>query len=751
VNLPNAGTAPFLHFTYRDQAHSFQDIGLFRWANRTVTGLNEPENALSLNVTAQVLPILGVQPKLGRWFSDQDDKPGARQTVVLSYGWWQSRFGGDPSVVGRAITVDGVLREVIGVLPQSFRFLDGDAAFLLPLQLDRNRTVLGDVSYQGLARLKPGVTIEQAAADLARLIPIALHSYPPTPGFTVKAFEEVRFAPRLLSLKQDLIGDLSKTLWVLMGTIGIVLLIACANVANLLLVRAEGRSHELAIRAALGAGWRDIAKELLMESLALGFLGGVLGLGLAAAAIRVLIAMAPGNLPRLHEIAIDPAVLLFTFAAAMLSGLLFGAIPAVKYAGPRAAIALRGGGRTSSETRERHRTRGALVVVQVALSVILLVGSGLMIRTFQALRHVDPGFDPKDALTMRISIPTTQVADAVGVTRLEQSILDKIREVPDVASVGITTFIPTDAGGGYYQVYARDKVYEKVPPLRRQTFVSPGLLAAMGNRLVAGREFSWTDVYDRRPVAMVSENLARELWGDPRAAIGKGIAPNLKDPWREVIGVVGDQRSDGMQEKAPATAFYPLLTYNFDDKAVVARRAIAYIIRSKRAGSPSLLSEVQHAVWSRNGSLPLASVRTLDEIYSKSMQRTSFTLVMLAIAGTMALLIGVVGIYGVLSYAVSQRRREIGIRMALGAQERSLAVKFLVNGMKLAMAGIVCGLIGSAALTRVLGSSLFGVSPVDPLTYTAVSLGLMAAALAASYVPAMRAMRVDPVEALRGE
>jgi predicted permease len=751
VNLPKAGTAPFLHFTYRDQAHSFQDIGLYQWASRTVTGLHEPEDALSLNISAQILPMLGVQPALGRWFSDKDDAPGSPVTMILAYGWWQARFGGDRSVLGRVVMVDGLACEVIGVLPPDFIFLDHKAAFLLPLQLDRNKTILGNVSYKGIARLKPGVTIEQAARDLARLIPIALHSYPPQPGFTVKAFEDVRLAPRLEYLKQSLIGDLSKTLWVLMGTIGIVLLIACANVANLLLVRVEGRQHELAIRAALGARRRDIARELLMESVVLGLFGGVLGLGIAEAAIRLLIAIAPANLPRLNEISIDPGVLAFAFSTALGSGVLFGIIPVFKYAGPSIATPLRGGGRTSSQTRERRRTRDMLVVVQVALAVILLVGSGLMIRTFQALRHVDPGFAPHGALTMRIGIPEAQVQDPLAVAQLEQSILEKIREIPGVASAGISAFIPTDPRGSLYQVYARDKTYEKVPPLRRQKFISPGLLAAMGNRLVAGREFTWAEVYERRPTAMVSENLARELWGDPRLAIGKEIKPNENDPWRQVIGVVADERSDGIQQPAPPSAYYPLLLYNFDQTPADVIRTVAYIIRSSRSGSQSLLREVQRAVWSLNPGLPLADVRTLDEIYSKSMERTSFTLVMLAIAGAMALLIGLVGIYGVISYAVSQRRREMGIRMALGARPRHLSRIFVADGLVLTLTGVACGLAASAALTRVLRSSLYGVSPLDPMTYASVSILLIAAAFTATYIPALRAMKVDPTEALRSE
>ena len=751
VHLPDAGSAPFLHFTYRDQGRSFQDLGLFRWNSRTVTGLAEPETAQCLNVTAQVLPILGVQPALGRWFSENDDAPGSSPTAVLTYGWWQARFGGDRSVIGRQIMVDGVSREVIGVMPASFRFLDRDASFLLPLQLDRNQTVLGDVDYRGIARLKLGTSIEQASADVARLIPIALHKFPPTPGFTVKDFEDVHFAPKLQYLKRSLIGDIAQTLWILMGTIGIVLLIACANVANLLLVRAEGRQQELAIRAALGAGWREIAQELLRESVALGLLGGMLGLSLAYGAIRVLIAMAPAHLPRLNEISIDPVVILFTLATALATGVLFGMIPVFKYARPRIADSLRGAGRTSSPTREQHRARSLLVVVQVALALVLLIGSGLMIRTFQGLRRVDPGFNPQDALTMRISIPVTQVQDAPAVIHLEQSILEKIRNIPGVTFAGITTLIPTEPGP-LDVVYARDKTYsQSVPPLRRLKFVSPGLLAAMGNRLIAGREFTWTDTYERHAVAMVSENLARELWQDPRLAIGKQITENLKDPWREIIGVVSDEREDGVQEKAPPVAYYPLLMNDFEGNVVAARRTVSYIVRSKRAGSQSLLAEVQQAVWSVNSNFPLANVRTLAEIYDKSLARTSFTLVMLAIASIMALLIGLVGIYGVISYAVSQRRREIGIRMALGASHPDVTRMFVAHGFVLAIMGIGFGLAGSAALTRVLGSLLFNVNPLDPLTYVAVSLGLIAAAVTASYIPALRAMAAQPVEALRAE
>jgi predicted permease len=374
-----------------------------------------------------------------------------------------------------------------------------------------------------------------------------------------------------------------------------------------------------------------------------------------------------------------------------------------------------------------------------------------MIRTFQALRRVDPGFDPKDVLTLRISIPAAQVGDPVRVVQLEQGILDKIRAISGVTSAGMTSVIPTQPGGSDL-VYARDKTYaQSVPPLRRLKFVSPGLLAAMGNRLIAGREFTWTDTYARRPVAMVSENLARELWQDPERALGKQIRETLTGPWREVIGVVGDEREDGVQQTAPAAAYYPMLMNDFEGNAVAIRRSVSYIVRSKRAGSQTLLSDVQQAVWSMNPNLPLANVRTLEEIFDKSLARTSFMLVMLAIAGLMALLIGLVGIYGVISYSVSQRAREIGIRMALGARQPELTRMFTVQGLVLAVIGVVGGLASAAALTRTLGSLLFDVNPLDPLTYAAVSISLIVAAAIASYVPALRATAVNPVEAMRAE
>jgi putative ABC transport system permease protein len=754
VNLTDAGIASFLYFTYRDDNRTLADVGMWNTDTNSITGIAEPEEVIALNVTEGVLPMLGVPPALGRVFTAKDVTPGAPQTVILTYGYWQARFGGDASVIGRRLTLDGKPVEIVGVMPARFQFLDRRPSIIVPLQIDRNKTHLGGFNYSGIGRLKPGVTLSEASADLAHLVPVSIARYPPFPGFTAKMFEEARLAPAMKPLKQSLVGNISTVLWVLMGTVGLVLLIACANVANLLLVRVEGRQQELAIRTALGASRGQIARELLLESLTLGVAGGVAGLVFAYAALRVLIAMAPSHLPRIDQIGIDGVVLLFTLAISIVAGLLFGAIPVFKYAGGQIANALRSEGRALSASRERHRARNTLVVVQVALTLVLLVSAGLMIRTFQALRNVEPGFTkPEEVLTLRIGIPQTAVKDPIAVMRMEQAIMEKIAQISGVTSVGLTTTVPMTAIGWHDPLYAEDHVYgeNQVPALRLFKFISPGLLQTMGNRLIAGRDFTWTDLYDKRRVAMVTENLAREMWGEPAAAIGKHVRESKDQPWREIIAVVSDERVDGVDRKAPTTALFPLVMDKFAGDETFVRRSVAYVVRSTRTGTGGLLQEISQAVWSVNPNLPLASVRTLQDVYDKSLARTSFTLVMLAIAGGMALLLGIAGIYGVIAYSVSQRTREIGIRIALGAQPGEVTRMFVRHGALLSGIGILCGLAVAYPLTRFMSSMLFDVSALDPLTYIVVAIGLVAAAVLASYIPALRATSVDPIRALRAE
>jgi predicted permease len=746
--------SPAMYFTYREENRTFREVGLWSNGGASVTGLAEPEQVQALFVTYGTLSALGVQPAVGRWFSQADDTPGTPETVMLAYGHWQRRFAGSASVVGRTLTVDSRPRTVIGVMPRDFRFLNSNADLILPQRFDRNKVFLGNFSYQGIARLKPGVTLQQANADVARMLGIWLKAWPAPPGFSRALFENARLGPKLQPLKQEVVGDIGGMLWVLTGTIGLVLLIACANVANLLLVRAEGRQQELAVRAVLGAGWGRIARELLLESVTLAVLGGALGLALAYGALRLLVHMGPATLPRLSEIGIDPLVLGFTLAVSVLAGLLFGLIPVVKYAGPHVAEALRGGGRTMSHGRERHRARDTLVVVQVGLALVLLVGSGLMIRTFQALRSVQPGFTrPEQVQMMRIWIPQAQVREPERVMRMENEMLDKLAAIPGVASVAFANAAPLEGSNPNDPIYAEDKHYAvgQLPPIRRFRFITPGFFKATGTVLVAGRDFTWTDLYEKRHVAVVSENLAREMWGEPRSALGKRVREGFDGPWREIVGVVGDVYDDGVQQKPPAFAYWPAQMDRFWGNSVNVNRGGVFVIRTSRAATESFLAETRQAIWSVDKNLPVFQVRTLEDVYDRSMARTSFTLVMLGIAGVMALVLGVVGIYGVIAYAVSQRTREIGIRIALGAPPAGLQGMFVRHGLLLAGIGAALGLAAASGVTRLMSSLLFGITALDPATYAVVSALLIAAAALASYLPARRATAVDPVRALRSD
>jgi predicted permease len=755
INIPELNMSPSDYFIYREQGQTFQDIGLYSGDSVSVTGLGEPEQVPALNVTDGTLPILGVQPMLGRTFRREDDLPGAPQTILLTYGYWRRKLSGASSAVGRTLVVDGKERQIIGVLPKGFHFLDHeDPALIAPFQFDRNKTHLGNFSYEGLARLKAGMTLQQANADVARMLPIVMSSFPAPPGFSIKLFEDAKIGPNVRPLKQDVVGDVGKVLWVLMGSIGMVLLIACANVANLLLVRMEGRRQELALRSALGASWGRIAGELLLESVILGFLGSTLGLALAYGALRVLVAIAPAGLPRISEVGINGPVLLFTLLVSLLASLLFGCVPILKYAGARLTTGIREGGRGLSQSKEQHRARNTLVVVQVALALVLLICSGLMIRTFRALTKVNPGFSgPAELQSFRVTIPDTHVKEPERIIRMEEEILHKLEGVPGVSSVSIGTRLPMDGDGWHDPILIQGRTYAEgeFPPLRLFKFVSPGFLKTVGTPLVAGREITWTDTYNKIPVAMISEGLAREYWHAPADALGKRIQVSTKDDWREIVGVVGDMHDDGVNKKPPTSVYWPLLQAHFESDDISVRRDVAFIIRSPRAGSEAFLKDVREAVWSVDPNLPLADVHTFDYFYKRSMARTSFTLIMLGVAGSMALLLGVVGIYGVIAYSVSQRTREIGIRMALGAQQPTVTGMFVRHGLLLTGVGVACGLVAAVLLMRLMSSLLFNVNPVDPITYGTVSLGLAATAWLASYLPSRRAATVDPVEALRAE
>lgn len=741
------------YFMLKDAAESFEHIGLWSNGSSTITGRGEPEQVETLNVTDATLDALDIRPALGREFSPDDDLPNGPNVVMVSHQYWQRALGGNPAAVGQSITMNGTAREVIGVLPESFKFLRANPSIIVPFKFDRATINAAGFSYQGLARLKPGVTIEQANADVARLLPSLTQRFPLPPGFSQKMFDDARFGPLVRPLEVDVVGNIGSMLWILLGTVGLVLLVASANVANLFLVRAEARQQELAVRLALGAEARQVAWQLMSESLLVAMIGGVLGTALAYGGIQLLLYLRPAQLPRLNEITLDPIVLLFTLGISLIAGLVFGAIPVFKYARPHVASALKDSSRGSSEGRQRHRARNTLVVAQVALAAVLLVASGLMVRTFIAIRDVPPGFtQPENILTMRISIPFAIMADAGQVALTHEQIVRKIESLAGVSSVGVTSSLTMD-GNNNDPLWVEEfpKFEGAIPPLRRHKYIGRGYAETMGNQVVAGRALTWADAHNNLPVAVISDNLAREYWKEPALAIGKRIRRNpAVAQWVEIVGVYGDERQDGATVAAPKIVYWPMKTHGFDGKPFV-QRSLAYAIRSERLQSPGFLNEVQQAVWSINPNLPLARVRTQQEIYRESMAQTQFVLVILGIAGAVTLLLGLVGIYGVIAYIVAQRRREVGIRMAFGAQSQSVQRIFVSRGLVLTGIGLGVGLIASALMMRLLSSLLFGVQPFDPLTYGAVIAGLGGVALLATWLPARQATRIDPMLALRSE
>jgi putative ABC transport system permease protein len=741
---------------YSTNGQAFEQLGMYTSGQAAITGLGNPEQANTLLMTASTLWALNVQPALGRWFSRDDDQPGAAETAILSDGYWQRRFGGDPGVLGRTIMVDGRPREVIGVMPARFTLRELPTDLILPLQIDFAQPP-PDFIYTGLARLKPGGTVAEANADVDRMLPIYLERYMRPAAGTMADALQLRAAVR--PLKQDVVGNVGQILWALLGSISLLLFIACANVANLLLIRAETRGTELALRTALGAGPGRIARGLMVESLTLSLIGGLIGVGLAYGGLQVLLAFPPANLPRLNEIAIDLPVLGFALGVAVVSGLLFGLVPIARLAGKRLsnfAGAVRGGGRWASAGKNQYRSQNALVVVQVALALIMLVSSGLMMRTFHNLRSVEPGFtDPSTVQTVRLSLPGSMEAERV--MRTQEQILERLAAIPGVTSAAYTTSLPMEGvGASSFIVAAEGETYEsgELPPQRRILSISPGLLQALGTPLLVGRDFDWAELRDQRDVALVSESFARETWNSIDDTLGKRLDVGADGSWQEVIGVVADVYHNGVDQPAPPTVYWPAREQQFmAGLETSVPHSVVFALRSERTATESLIGDIRRAVAEVTADPVVARVGTLAQIYRDhpSMARRSFSLALLSIAGAMALLLSIVGVYGVLAYAVIQRRREVGIRVALGAAPLTVKRMFVYRGMILSGIGIAFGAAAAAGLTRLMSSLLFGVTPIDAATFVAAAGLLAVAALCASYLPARRAATIDPMETLRAE
>jgi putative ABC transport system permease protein len=739
------GVVDSMYFTLREQSRALEQVGLWSERDLTLIGSGDPERVPGIAITDGALQALNVQPALGRSFLDDEYTFGSQgpRPVILSYGYWQRRFGGSESVLGQNLSVDNIPSQVVGVMPASFRFLDLNPQpnVISPLRIDRDPTETFILFLNGFARLRDGVTLEQANADLARILPIWLENGPPAELQSRVA--EWGFAPALRPLKDDVVGGVTGMLWLLLGAVGAVLLIACANIANLVLVRADERSHEFAIRKALGAGRRHIAGDLFLDSLVLGALGGVTGVVLALGGLNLLARIAPTNLPRIDEIAVGAPEVVFAIAMVLVASLLFGMLPAVKHASASEAP-LGARARGPSGGAERNRTRNVLIVVQISLALMLLVGAGLMLRTFQALSAVDPGFSgPESVQLATISVPRSIAPDEQSLIALQRRILDRIESLPGVTTAGFSRGVPLARPLSWSRLFA-DGVNEGDEPLEPLVaYISPGYLEALGTRLIAGRHVTWADIEQDRNKLLVSESVARDFWGDPEAAIGKrvGWAPEGRTS-NEIVGVVQDTRELGLNQAPPAIVYRPFLRE---------LRLITFVARSDRAGTESLANEMRQAIWGGDPALAVFDLRTMESVYSDWLAQTSFVLTLLSIAGGMALVLSVVGVYGVVSYIVSRRSREIGIRLAFGAQSQAVQRMFLKRSLQVATIGLAIGLVASMAFGRWMGSLLYVVRPLDPATYLLVFGLLLAAVALATYLPARRAARLDPAMTLRAE
>jgi predicted permease len=720
-----------------------------------LTGGEQPEHVHLANVTASLVPTLGVRPLLGRSFTMEEDRPGASAVAVLSNALWHRRFGGDRSVIGRTIQLDGVAHEVIGVMPPTFHFPNAETELWRPMRIDPARLHAGNFNRNAIARLRPGVTLATAEREMQALLMRMPEDYP---GPMSRAMlEQAGIHVVVRPLRDDVVGDIRPVLLTVLGTVAFVLLIACANVANLFLVRAEARQKEIAVRTAIGATPARVAGLFLGESLILTAIGAALGLFLAWGAVRALLAIAPAGLPRASEIAIDGTTLAVTAVLAAVAALCFGLLPSFHAGGAGLIATLKDGSRGATAGRERQRVRDAFVVAQVALALVLLVGSGLMARSFQRMRAVDPGFRADGLLTLRLAFPDREYADPLRTVGVYQQLIDRIAALPGVRSAAMTSKLPlVDDGHSANGVWIEDHPTpaDAVPIVLSTALVSDGYFTTMGVPIVEGRTFTRID-QSRAPLEMiVSRSFAKHFWPNG-GAIGRRIKEGGPEaPWSTIVGVVGDVHDESLTKPADEMVYMPMLApqmmMKLSDDTLYTSNGMALAIRA--AGSPAALTAaVRRAIAETDAKLPLVNVRPMDAVVTSAMARTSFTLVMLGVAAGVALLLGAIGIYGVISYMVSLRTREIGVRMALGAQRGQVRAMVVRQGLVLAGIGVAIGLASAVALARLIASLLYDVAPTDPLTLGAVTAALLTVAIVASWLPARRAARIDPVEALRAD
>ncbi|HEY8054326.1 MAG TPA: ABC transporter permease [Terriglobales bacterium] len=754
AKLDNLLIGPADYLFFRDHSRAFQSLGIYQTDAASVRLSATPQKVASMDLTPDLLPTLGVEPRLGRTFSPADATPHAPLVVLLSDAFWRKQFGGDSSVVGRQTEVDGKPATIIGVMPAGFSVLDHTETLLYePLGFDPAKVGLGNFSWNAIGRLRPGVTLAAANADANRMLALVMQTYPPPDGYSLATFAQARIASSLRPLKDAIIGSTARLLWMVLGSLGLVLVIVCANTAGLLLVRVEGRRHELAIRTALGASRSRMAALLVAESVWLGIFGGLLGLGVADAGLHALVAAAPQGLARLPEVHMDGWAVVFTLGLALGASLLLAIGPALRVERLAERPNLREAGRGLSASRARLRTRNALVVVQVALACVLLTAVGLMLRSAMALAQVNPGYDRSQPIAVvRISIPDADAPGARAEFAMQRRIFDALSALPGV-SAGLASTAPMDGNRMMDPVYVQNRTPagSSLPAVRVFHYISPGYLQAMGIPLLAGRDMTWQDAADLRPVAMVSAAFAREYWKTPAEALGHQIRVTGNDDWREIVGVAGDVHEQGLDQPAPAEVYWPLLAAHFEGSALNEPGGVIAVVRATNAGTAAFSAALRQAVWSVDRNIPLAATTTMAHYYDASLAQTRFTMSVLGLAAGMGLLVGIIGLYGVLAYAVAQRRRELGVRIALGAAPAGLMQAVVRQGLGLAALGTLLGLLAAGFAARLLASLLYGVLPGDPATFAAVALAMLAIAALASALPARTASRVSPLEALRAE
>ena len=738
----NLSGAEFLD--YRDGNTVFAQSAAFTDIKVNLTGANDTQRVQGARVSASFFPTLGVAPALGRGFLTQEDQPGTNHVVVLSDGLWRTQFGGDPSIVGKSATVDDQPYTIVGVMSPSFEFpyrdqlMQQEPQLWVPLALtDKEKQGRADsFDFRFIGRLKPGVSLSQAQSDIALIGSRLSQQYPEVYRGSLEMTAGV------VSFKETVVGDVRPLLLVLFGAVAFVLLISCANVANLLLVRAVARRKEIAIRRVLGAGSFRLVRQLLIESLLLSLSAATFGLLFAFWAARLVVKFGPRDVPRLQDVHVDARVLIFTFAVTLLTAVLFGIAPAMKGAYVNFNEALKQTSGRASASRETNRLRGLLVVFETAAAIVLLVAAGLLVNSFVRLMRVQPGFDPEGVVVARTALPPIRYAKEQQNKAVYKQILAKLTAVPGVKSVGVATYLPLtgDWGIGFRIEGTDENEFHNADG----TWVSEDYLRTMGIRLLQGRDFSADDREDTTPVILINETMRRTYF--PGDVVGKRLRwggwPGAD--WLTIVGVVNDVKVSALEAATRPMIYMPIF------QIPRARQNVIFVARTN-ASPAALATSMREAITSVDKELPAYDIRTMNDVVSESVAQRRFSTMLLSIFGLVALLLAAIGLYAVMSYTVTQRKQEIGIRIALGAQVRDILRLIVGSGMSLALVGVVLGVGVSFALTRLMGSLLFGVTPTDPLTFAFVTLGLLLVALCACAIPASRATKLDPLVALRHE